>query len=301
MRKVVSFFFIFCGLLYFVFSQDLNVSSNFNIEQIESINTEDVKWTLKLWGDDISDKIDRRFKIGCKLQGNGDYENAINTFLSVLTLCLENEESLHIDQYDNILLRIAYCYADLGNHKDALLIYSYRIDILRNENNWQEKTPPGLIVIRDISESTIEILLGLCFLDRSITYTNLQNFKEGLEDLAKMDNLLRNKISEEYDYSTKILDGYFNYINNCYILKQYEYVLTAAEKIGTISSEIGKPYSARKIIAIFRYARNSALAFKKYDISKNYSAYIMQIINNTQYSDEYINDDRKFHEFIMKL
>lgn len=272
----------------------------FDPAAVYSIDVSQEESTLSMWGDPIDSEVDRRFKTACIYNKEEKYEVALEAYIDILYYCWSNNIPLHIDQFDNLLLRIAYCHADMNNAPLALDFYNYRIDVLKNENGWDGYIPQGLKILRDKDEIAIQILLGLCYQDRAVTKTILNDFDGGLGDLELMKNLLKDVKYQDNDYTGKIGDGYFGFIQNSYMLQEWEYVIKGFNAFQACMIEIGKGYSATKTMFALRFTRNAYAQIGNYESARNISAQIIDIIRNNGYSDEYCRDDIKLDGYLKK-
>ncbi len=276
-------------------------NGGFDFAQVASTNIDKVTDSLSMWGDPIDLEADRRFKTGSALNQKGGYEQARQVFVDLLSFCAANNIPLHVDQFDNILLRIAYCLGDSKRDKEAIAVYNYRLDVLSDANNWRSSLPQGLQVLMDKGEIVPSILAGLCHQDRSIARTIVGDYDGAWEDMLESERILEPIVFEGMNYHKKISSGYFSFLSNAYLLGQMERVPKAFDKFQASLLRLEEGYPAKEIIMAFRFARNASAQVKNLENAKDYSMRLIEILDKTKYSDQWVKDDYSLNEKLKKI
>lgn len=90
--------------------------------------------------------VAQRFEQGRQLEQSGKVQEALAAFNQCLELASRSRLSLPLTTFSDILLSIAFCYADQARWDLALRLYQNIEHILRQVPDWQKLVPPGLQV-----------------------------------------------------------------------------------------------------------------------------------------------------------
>lgn len=98
----------------------------------------------------------RHYRNGRTLQSNGEYDRALQAFIS----CMNATDTLSIMQYQDLMMRIAFCYADLLQFEKAIEMYSKLEQVMSFEGEWYKALGKlKLIVPADFPTSNLAVLI----------------------------------------------------------------------------------------------------------------------------------------------
>ncbi len=166
--------------------------------------------SLTRWGEDIDPQADKIFKIGAALMKKKRFEDSSAVFEYLLKWCAQNAVALKANQYNNILLRIAYNKADTESQPRAIEIYKIMIALLKSEAVKDEIIPENLVLLPPDDEETKNELLGMNLLDLMCSETVVQDWKSARIHMEESVALLIQY--EGYEY--KVINNFRTYANN---------------------------------------------------------------------------------------
>ncbi|MBN2444400.1 MAG: hypothetical protein JXJ04_23760, partial [Spirochaetales bacterium] len=197
-----------------------------------------------------------------------------------INVIIKEKSALFVDQYINILIQIAYCYADMDNQNKALEIYKIREAILKQDKNFNKLLPDGLTLLAKEDYGQNELLAqnyqeeGIAFYHLKDLINSKNCFEEGTKiyiDLNKKDLAAKN-----FYYYGELSKYYQN----------WNELLYAGNKITSI---FGKSISKEYLILSLKYKLQANINLKNYNDAKNIMQELLQIekeINHPDYKDD---------------
>lgn len=125
----------------------------------------------------------RHYTNGRALQAQGQYDKALQAFQR----CMASTDILGVMQYQDIMMCVAFCYADLLQFEQAISTYEKLERVLSFEGEWYKVLGKlKLIVPADFPTSTTATMVKAKLYDSlGIAYDNLQNYGEAKSAFGK--------------------------------------------------------------------------------------------------------------------
>lgn len=114
-------------------------------------------------------KIADQYAVGQQQVQRQLFEEGIKTFQGCLKLAIEIGLPLFIEQYIDIMLSVAFAYADLQRYENALKVYLHLARTIRQEGEWYKQLPANLKIAftesfdRDIALATVYTSVALAY------------------------------------------------------------------------------------------------------------------------------------------
>jgi tetratricopeptide (TPR) repeat protein len=124
--------------------------------------------------------VEQRFLQGLDRAHQRQFQLALEDFKACLAIAATNQVPLYIEQFVNILMEIAFCYADLLNRAEAFRTYSIIERVLKREHDWFRFIPKEVQLLMPADYNPMPQLARL-YESLAIAFDNSDEYARAVE------------------------------------------------------------------------------------------------------------------------
>lgn len=245
-------------------------------------------FSLANYGPPVDGDVEDVFRRGATYYFQEGYTWAAVLMVHAVRVAAAEGTALTARQFDQLLLWRAYALADNGEMPEAMKLYDFRLEVLRDQNNWQSRVPGGLMVVEETDPQVLAVYQGVVLQDRSIGHTVLGDYDAAWADARESVELfLQGGDTEGAARTTQL------FIGNIAGFEQYELGIEAFN----LFQEFYTP--GRDLRVFFDVYRRGAQAYVNLgDLLNTYTIYeqLMSFARQTGYRDELTNADFRLYQ-----